>query len=67
MTDGLPFKRILFSEGGASREMSASEFLRIPIHRRVRALLDGRVRFLANGQEIAPQMALKALRAQQVA
>jgi len=67
LTKGLPFSRIVISEGTASREMSASEFLSIPIHTRVRALLDGRVRFVSDEQDIAPQAALKALRAQQVA
>jgi len=58
----LPFQRVLLTQGSAVEELTPLEFMAVPIHTRVRALLEGRVRFVDEAAgDIAPGQALKAL------
>jgi len=58
----LPFQRVLLAHDGAVEELSPLEFMAVPIHTRVRALLEGRVRFVDDqAGDVAPSQALKDL------
>jgi hypothetical protein len=59
----LPFDRVVVVEPtGGRREMSAREFLDLPLHTRVRHVLDRSIEFFAGAVVVARREALAGLR-----
>jgi hypothetical protein len=61
-TPGSMPDRVVLSDGGKLRELTVQEFLQLPIHVRVRAILGRSVEFYAGSVLVERQEALKVLR-----
>ena len=65
MKDGaLPFNRVIVRSAQGEQHFTVTEFKRIPLNERVRALLEKRVDFFHDQHQVAALDALKALREQ---
>jgi hypothetical protein len=62
MTMELPFDRVLIFQPEGRREMTAGEFLDLPLHERIRIILQRNLEFLAGTHIVERRTALKGLR-----
>jgi hypothetical protein len=60
--EALPFDHIRIREGRELRILTASQLMALPIHTRVRWLLDGSIEFFSGPTLIDRKVALDALR-----
>jgi hypothetical protein len=60
--DSLPFDHIRLREGSETRILTASELLALPLHLRVRRLLDESIEFYRGSRLVDRRLALAALR-----
>lgn len=58
----LPFDKVIVSADGGRREIAPSELLALPLHLRVRWLLDDSIEFYRLGKLVDRRHALAALR-----
>ncbi len=58
----LPFDRVIVTDGGESRVFTPASFLALPLHTRVRWLLDTSLHFRAGSKPVDQREALAALR-----
>jgi hypothetical protein len=58
----LPFDRVVVGRPDSERSLPASEFLSLSLARRLRLVIEGRLRFLLGTREIDQSSALQALR-----
>ena len=59
---GLPFDHIRVREGGKELVLSAEDLLALPLHTRVRWLLDDSLEFYRGAERVERRVALAALR-----
>jgi hypothetical protein len=64
--DELPFDQVIVNVDGGRRELTPSELLALPLHQRVRWLLDDSLEFYRKGRRVERRHALAALRQVQV-
>jgi hypothetical protein len=62
----LPFDKVIVSVDGERRELAPSELLALPLHLRVRWLLDDSLQFVLKGRTVDRRLALDALRQAQL-
>jgi hypothetical protein len=62
----LPFDKAIVSVDGARRELAPAELLALPLHLRVRWLLDDSLEFFLAGRPVDRRHALAALRQAQL-
>jgi hypothetical protein len=58
----LPFNRVIVRTAKGDQHLTVSEFERVPLTERVRALLEKRVEFFRDQQRVEQNDALRALR-----
>jgi hypothetical protein len=58
----LPFDEVIVKVDGERRELAPTELLALPLHLRVRWLLDDSLEFFQGGQPVDRRLALAALR-----
>jgi len=58
----LPFDKVIVKVDGARRELGPTELLELPLHLRVRWLLDDSLEFFRAGKPVDRRLALAALR-----
>lgn len=58
----LPFDRVLVPQPDGQRELSAQDFLDLPLHERIRMIMQRDLRFYAGGDVVDQSDALKGLR-----
>jgi hypothetical protein len=58
----LPFDHVIVGQPDSERSLPASEFLSLSLSRRLRLVIEGRIRFLLGTREIDQSSALQALR-----
>jgi hypothetical protein len=62
----LPFDKVIVSADGARRELAPAELLALPLHLRVRWLLDDSLEFFLGDRPVDRRHALAALRQAQL-
>lgn len=63
--EAMPFDRVIVVESGARRALTVDSFLQMPVHVRVRHVLQRSVEFFLDGQPIDRKQALASLRARE--
>jgi hypothetical protein len=58
----LPFDRVILGSDEGQREFSLGEFLALPLHNRIKALLSRNLAFFRGGLEVDRRAALESLR-----
>jgi hypothetical protein len=58
----VPFDRVVVIEAGTPHELSLQQFLALPLHTRIRHILERDVRFFAGEQPVDRQEALRRLK-----
>ncbi|MFW6049777.1 MAG: hypothetical protein ACODAU_01310 [Myxococcota bacterium] len=58
----LPFDRVVIRQPEGDRQISAQEFLGLPLHERIRMILQRNLEFFAGSETIERSEALKSLR-----
>lgn len=58
----LPFDRVTIHQSDGAREMSARDFLALPLHERIRLILQRNLEFFAGNDTVERGAALKGLR-----
>jgi hypothetical protein len=60
MTTALPFDMVIVSEEGAEHRLDAHSFLAMPLHRRVRLILERRVALFLRDRPVSLGQALRS-------
>jgi hypothetical protein len=61
----MPFDQVIVVDDGMRRTLTVDSFLRMPVHERVRHVLERSVEFFLQGQPIDRKQALASLRARE--